>query len=52
MFCPMCGAPNEDESVFCGNCGAALTEDGALAGAQEQAVDLVIETGEEAAETG
>lgn len=25
MFCPMCGAPNEDESVFCGNCGVALS---------------------------
>jgi hypothetical protein len=27
MFCPMCGAPNEDNSVYCGNCGAALTAD-------------------------
>jgi Domain of unknown function (DUF4190)/zinc-ribbon domain len=27
MFCPMCGAPNEDSSVYCGNCGAALTAD-------------------------
>jgi hypothetical protein len=24
MFCPMCGAPNEDDSVFCANCGAVL----------------------------
>ncbi|MGD2041531.1 MAG: DUF4190 domain-containing protein [Anaerolineae bacterium] len=30
MFCPMCGAPNEDEAVFCGNCGAALDEEQAL----------------------
>jgi uncharacterized membrane protein len=25
MFCPMCGAPNEDDSTFCGNCGAVLS---------------------------
>ena len=30
MFCPMCGAPNEDDAVFCGNCGAALDEEQAL----------------------
>ena len=24
MFCPMCGAPNEDDADFCGNCGAAM----------------------------
>jgi hypothetical protein len=24
MFCPMCGAPNEEDSVFCVNCGAVL----------------------------
>jgi uncharacterized Zn finger protein (UPF0148 family) len=24
MFCPQCGAPNEDDAVFCGNCGAVL----------------------------
>ena len=29
MFCPMCGAPNEDDFTFCGNCGAVLTLDGA-----------------------
>ena len=39
MFCPMCGAPNEDDADFCGNCGAALTED-----------DAAIEAGVEAAE--
>jgi hypothetical protein len=27
MFCPQCGAPNEDESIFCGNCGAVLDAD-------------------------
>ncbi len=24
MFCPVCGAPNEDDAEFCGNCGASL----------------------------
>jgi hypothetical protein len=24
MFCPECGAPNEDDATFCGNCGAVL----------------------------
>jgi hypothetical protein len=24
MFCPQCGAPNDDDSLFCGNCGAVL----------------------------
>jgi hypothetical protein len=24
MFCPECGAPNEDDAIFCGNCGAVL----------------------------
>ena len=27
MFCPMCGAPNEDDALFCGNCGAVLDPD-------------------------
>jgi hypothetical protein len=27
MFCPQCGAPNDDESIFCGNCGAVLDPD-------------------------
>ena len=29
MFCPQCGAPNEDDGVFCGNCGAVLNPDDA-----------------------
>lgn len=29
MFCPTCGAPNEDDAVFCGNCGGALDPDSA-----------------------
>ncbi|MFC2015309.1 DUF4190 domain-containing protein [Chloroflexota bacterium] len=39
MFCPMCGAPNEDEAVFCGNCGATLNPD-----------EVQVETGLESAE--
>jgi len=27
MFCPECGAPNEEDSVFCGNCGAPMDPD-------------------------
>lgn len=27
MFCPQCGAPNEDDAVFCGNCGSVLNAD-------------------------
>jgi hypothetical protein len=27
MFCPQCGAPNEEDAVFCGNCGAVLNPD-------------------------
>lgn len=29
MFCPMCGAPNEDDAQFCGNCGAVMDPDNA-----------------------
>ena len=24
MFCPECGAPNDEDSVYCGNCGALM----------------------------
>jgi hypothetical protein len=30
MFCPMCGAPNEEDADFCGNCGATLNPDEAI----------------------
>lgn len=42
MFCPECGAPNEDDSIFCGNCGAVLDADKAPAeGSEEQASDAM-----------
>jgi predicted metal-binding membrane protein len=27
MFCPQCGAPNDDDSIYCANCGAVLDPD-------------------------
>lgn len=27
MFCPECGAPNEEDSAYCGNCGAPMDPD-------------------------
>lgn len=47
MFCPECGASNEDDSIFCGNCGAVLDADQAPAEAiEEQASDPVTVEGE------
>jgi hypothetical protein len=43
MFCPMCGAPNEDDSEFCGNCGAALA-------LEDAPLEPEVDTPEEAAE--
>jgi hypothetical protein len=34
MFCPECGAPNEDDAAFCGNCGAVLDPDAVAEGAE------------------
>ena len=46
MFCPQCGAPNEDDGVFCGNCGAVLNPDDAPIeqeeGFQEQPLEEVV----------
>lgn len=42
MFCPMCGAPNEDDSIFCGNCGAALDPD-AIPEVESSAVEEALE---------
>ena len=32
MFCPQCGAPNEEDGIFCGNCGAVLNPEETPAG--------------------
>jgi hypothetical protein len=40
MFCPECGAPNEDDSVFCGNCGAPMDPD-ALPAAEKDGFPVV-----------
>jgi hypothetical protein len=49
MFCPQCGAPNEDDAVFCGNCGAVLNpEEAARAEAQMAAEEPEATSGEEA----
>ena len=36
MFCPECGAPNEEDSIFCGNCGAPLDPDSVPAAEGEE----------------
>jgi len=35
MFCPMCGAPNEDDALYCEECGAALAPEDEAAGDME-----------------
>jgi len=42
MFCPTCGAPNEDDAIFCGNCGVPLD-------LEETAVEAGFEAPEEKA---
>jgi len=39
MFCPQCGAPNEEDAVFCGNCGAVLNPDEETIAAEPAAVE-------------
>ena len=49
MFCPQCGAPNEDDAIFCGNCGAVLDADEVAAPetlAEELGDEIVEETPE------
>lgn len=50
MFCPQCGAPNEDDAVFCGNCGAVLDPDelDVEAGSESLQEEVVEELEEEA----
>jgi hypothetical protein len=40
----MCGAPNEEDAIFCGNCGAALTPEALEDAAEEVAVEATEET--------
>ena len=49
MFCQQCGAPNEDDAVFCGNCGAVLDPEelDVEAGAQEPQQEVVEEIEQE-----
>jgi hypothetical protein len=51
MFCPQCGAPNEDDSIFCGNCGAVLNPDEVPAQIEGQA-EVEKAPGEAQAEAG
>ncbi len=39
MFCPQCGAPNDEDSIYCGNCGAVLDPDAEPLEVSEQPVD-------------
>ncbi len=43
MFCPQCGAPNEDDAIFCGNCGAVLDADELPAVAESEAPEALAE---------
>jgi len=48
MFCPQCGAPNEDDAVFCGNCGAVLdAEELSVEPAGEDVAEVVAAEAEE-----
>jgi len=46
MFCPMCGAPNDEGTAFCGNCGAALTDDAAPPADVVLPADVALPAGE------
>ena len=41
MFCPQCGAPNEDDAIFCGNCGAVLDADELSAVAESESPETL-----------
>jgi uncharacterized Zn finger protein (UPF0148 family) len=43
MFCPQCGAPNEDDAIFCGNCGAVLDADELPAVAESESPEALAE---------
>jgi Domain of unknown function (DUF4190)/zinc-ribbon domain len=44
MFCPQCGAPNEEDAVFCGNCGAVLRPEEVAPGATAADVEATAST--------
>ncbi|MBN1660876.1 MAG: DUF4190 domain-containing protein [Anaerolineae bacterium] len=44
MFCPQCGAHNEDEAIYCGECGAVLDADTAASVRQYPIEDEAHET--------
>jgi hypothetical protein len=44
----MCGAPNEDDAEFCGNCGAAMNAD-AVSSEEEASIDAMADIPQEAA---
>jgi hypothetical protein len=46
MFCPMCGAPNEDDSLYCQDCGADLGPED-KAGREAEAADAPMARGPE-----
>lgn len=43
MFCPQCGTPNEDDAIFCGNCGAVLDADELPAPAEGESPEALAE---------
>ena len=44
MFCPQCGAHNEDQAIYCGECGAVLDADAAALARQNPVEDKAPET--------
>lgn len=52
MFCSLCGAPNEEGAVYCGNCGVTLNPDQAAGEAVEKAAAEVATEVEELEQAG
>ena len=50
MFCPNCGTKNDDDALFCGECGTRLAEEMPEAAAniaqqtQDMTIDAVVES--------
>lgn len=45
MDCPACGAPNEDDALFCGSCGTTLNTASTPTAGDEAVQDLVADVG-------